>query len=208
MAGKGAFDFIYTNHIFIPANAGAGYRVFVQPVSTAIKGQIVVLANSPIHSLEQLQNKTVAFASPAAFAGYAVPMNAFLRAQIKVTPDFAGNQEGAMAQLKAGKVLAAGVNSEVMRDYAEREFFKYRVLWESDSYRNVPIAALPSVPAEKVKAVQEAFVKMDADPVGHKILVDSAAIIKLDPPYGFIHATDKDYANYREFYKTNLIKDF
>lgn len=206
MAEQGAYDFIYSNHIFSHLHDAPGYRVIAQPVASAIRGQIVTLANSPIQTLEQLQGKTVGFPSVSAFAGYALPMNALLQAHVSVTPTFAGNQEGIMAQLKAGRVIAAGVNSEIMNDYAERENFKYRVLWESESYQNLPIAALPSVPAEKVKAVRDAFVKMTKDPAGYKILTDCANIVKQDPPYGFFYADDKDYENYRKFYKSYLNK--
>jgi len=206
LTGQGEFDFIYSNLIFLPANEAAGYRVIARPMAGAIRGQIVTLANSRIQTLEQLQGKTVGFPSTAAFVGYALPMNALLQARVTVTPVFAGNQEGIMAQLKAGRIIAAGVNSELMSDYAERENFKYRVLWESESYLNLPIAVLPSVPSEKMKAVRAAFVSMTNDPAGYKILADSASIVKQDPPYGFIYADDRDYENYRKFYKSNLIK--
>ena len=205
-AGQGEYDFIYSNHIFTPANEAAGYRVIAQPVAAAIRGQIVTLANSPIQTLEQLQGKAVGFPSAAAFAGYSLPMSALLQARVSVTPVFAGNQEGIMAQLKAGRVIAAGVNSELMNDYAERENIKYRVLWESENYQNLPIAVLPSVPADKVKAVRDALVRMTKDPAGYKILTDSARIVKQDPPYGFFYADDRDYENYRKFYKSATAK--
>lgn len=204
-AGQRGYDFIYSNHIFTPANESAGYRVIAQPVAASIRGQIVTLANSPIQTLEQLQGKTVGFPSAAAFAGYSLPMNALLQAHVAVTPIFAGNQEVIMAQLKAGRIIAAGVNSELMSDYAERENFKYRVLWESESYLNLPIATLPSVPAEKAKAVRDAFVRMTKDPAGYNILTTSARTVKQDPPYGFFYADDRDYENYRKFYKSSLI---
>lgn len=43
-------------------------------------------------------------------------------------PVFAGNQEGAVGQLKAGRVMAASMNSPIMREYGLRENLKYRVL--------------------------------------------------------------------------------
>ena len=36
-----------------------------------------------------------------------------------------------MAQLKAGKIAAAGVNGKLMQAYAAREGFRIRVPWES-----------------------------------------------------------------------------
>jgi phosphonate transport system substrate-binding protein len=69
-----------------------------------------------------------------------------------------------MGQLKARRTVAAGVNSQVMREYAKRENIEYRVLWSSEEYLNVPISAHPSVPREKVKALSDALLQMADDP--------------------------------------------
>lgn len=207
MIGRGEFDFIYSNHNFTPANDRVGYRVIARPVEEAIRGQIVVPAESPVQSLRELDGREVVFPSRAAFVGYYVPMDALLRAGVQVQPHFAGNQEGAMGQLKAGRVVAAAVNSQLMRDYAEREKFSYRVIWSSEPFLNIPISAHPSVPPEKVRAVRDALVGMVADPAGLKVLAESADLVKQRPPYGFVAAADRDFDNYRRFFRNSVVKD-
>lgn len=207
MIGRGEFDFIYSNHNFNAKNDAVGYRVIARPIEAAIMGQLVVPADSPVQDIKELDGKEVVFPSKAAFVGYYVPMDALLQAGVRVKPLFAGNQEGAMGQLKSGRVPAAGVNSQIMRDYAERERFAYRVLWSSEPYLNIPISAHPSIPAAKVKAVQAALVGMAADPEGGKILAASAHLIKQQPPFGFIASSDKDFNNIRQFYRKALVKD-
>lgn len=206
MIGRSEFDFVYSNTIFTPANDPAGYRVIARPIEAAIQGQIVTLSDSPVHTLKDLDGKEVGFPSLAGFVGYAVPMNALLHAGVAVTPVFAGNQEGIMGQLKAGRVIAAGVNSEVMSNFAQREGVRYRVLWSSEEYLNLPISAHPAVPKEKVKAISEALLNMAKDAEGLKILEASAARVKQGPPFGFVPAEDREYENYRKFYKTTLVK--
>lgn len=206
MIGRSEFDFVYSNTIFTPANDPAGYRVIARPIEAAIQGQIVTLSDSPVHTLKDLDGKEVGFPSLAGFVGYAVPMNALLHAGVNVTPVFAGNQEGIMGQLKAGRVIAAGVNSEVMSNFAQRESVKYRVLWSSEEYLNLPISAHPSVPKEAVVAVRAALLNMAKDADGLKILEASAALVKQSPPFGFVPAEDREYENYRKFYKTTLVK--
>ncbi|MCE5181626.1 MAG: phosphate/phosphite/phosphonate ABC transporter substrate-binding protein [Betaproteobacteria bacterium] len=206
MIGRSEFDFVYSNTIFTPANSPAGYRVIARPIERAIQGQIVTLDDSPVHALNDLEGKEVGFPSLAAFVGYAVPMNGLLQSGINVKPVFAGNQEGIMGQLKAGRVIAAGVNSEVMHDFAQREHIKYRVLWASEGYLNLPVSAHPSVPMEKVAAVKAALVNMAKDPDGLKVLDASAALIKQAPPLGFVPAEDREYDNYRHYYKTTQVK--
>lgn len=207
MTGRGEFDYVYSNHIFMPQIATAGYRVIARPLEEMIEGQIVVYAGSEITTLSELQGREVGFPSATAFAGYAVPMSALLARGIVVEPHFAGNQEGIMGQLKAGRVVAAGVNSKVMRDYGLREQFAYRILWSSEGYLNLPIAAHPRVESREWQAVAAAFVAMGDEPEGRQILEASGAVIGQSPPYGFLRATDSDYENYRRYYRTSRVKE-
>ena len=205
MIQQGEFDLAYSNYLFFPGNNAASYQVIARPWEAAIRGEIVVLANSPIQSLAELQGKEVGFPHRAAFVGYLVTLDALLRAGIHVRQVIAVGQEAIMGQLKAGRVAAAGVNSQVMRDFAEREQVDYRVLWSSEEYLNIPIVAHPRVSQEKVAAVRAALLHMAQDPVGLQVLTASAALIKLNPPYGFVAATDSEYDNIRTFFKDALV---
>lgn len=206
MIRRGEFDFIYSNHNFTAENDVVGYKVFARPIEAAIRGQIIVLADSPIHSLTALQNKNVAFPSSVAFVGYHVPMDALMRSGIHVKPQFAGNQEGAIAQLLSGRAQAAAVNSQIVKDFAARQNFSYRVLWSSEEYLNIPISAHPAVPKHKVDAVRNALLRMADDAEGMKILAASASLIQKSPPHGFVAATDMEFDNTRRFYKNSLVK--
>ncbi len=128
-------------------------------------------------------------------------MSALIQAGVTVTPVFGGNQEGIMAQLRAGRISAAGVNSRVMQEYAAREGFEYRALWTSEPYLDLPVAAHPRVPQAVVKAVREALIGMAADAQGLKILEASAAIVKQAPPFGFVAAREADYDKQRAVYR-------
>jgi phosphonate transport system substrate-binding protein len=196
----GRLAFLYSNHNFVPENTVSGYRVILRPRAAAIRGEIVVLAASPLKGIPELQGREIAFPSNVALVAYQVPMDALEKLGIQVKPVFAGNQEGAMGQLKSGRVEAAAVNSQLMRDFSERESIRYRVLWRSDEYLNIPISVHPSVPGRDVDAVRGALQDMVADPQGARVLEASAALVKQTPPYGFISATDKDYESHRRFY--------
>lgn len=205
---RGEYDFVYSNTIFQPRFATAGYQVILRPRSEAIAGQIVTVENSPIKTLKDLAGQEVGFPSLAAFVGYAVPMDALLRAGIQVMPVFGGNQEGIMSQLKAGKVLAAGVNSQVMKSFAGREHLKYRVLWESPPYHNLPVAVHPRVPKPLAEEVKKAIDGMEHDPEGLRVLEATAQVIGQKPPLGFQSSRPEDYRAYVDFYKNTLVTDF
>jgi phosphonate transport system substrate-binding protein len=198
---RGEFDFTYNNHIFAPDHEQAHYRVLARPAGEPIHGQIVVATASPLRTLEDLRGREVGFPSKAAFVAYAVPMVALAKAGIPVKPVFGGNQEGVMAQLRAGTIQAAAVNARVMAEYAAREQFPYLALWTSEPFLDIPIAAHPRVPPAVVEAVREALVGMAKDPEGLRILEASARLVGMRPPYGFVPARDGEYANQREVYR-------
>jgi phosphonate transport system substrate-binding protein len=205
MTVRGEFAFAYTNHLFTPERVKLGFRVIARTTEPSIRATIVVPADSALGALGDLHGKSVVFPSHEAFVGYWVPMDAFLKAGVAVTPSFAGNQEGAIAQLQAGKVEAAAVNAQVLEDYARREGFVYRTLWTSEGYHGLPIMASASVPRAKVEAVRQAFIHMGEDAEGQRALRAGAELLKLKEPVAFVPATDRDYENYRRFYQSTVV---
>ena len=206
IAERGDFDFQYTNHFFTPERDQLGWKVIARPAGPGIKSQVVVPEDSPIQTLHDLHGKDVAFVSPDGFTGYWLPYDALLRANVKINVVFTGNQEASFAQLKVYKVAAAGVNSSVMARYGRRESFAYRALWTSEIYQDLCIMAGPKVPKEKVAAVRAALIGMVHDPEGRKVLEAGAELLKSTGELGFVAAEDRDYDNYRKFYKTTQVK--
>jgi phosphonate transport system substrate-binding protein len=206
IAEKGNYAFLYTNHFFTPERDRLGYKVIARPAGPGIKSQIVVPEDSPIQTLQDLNGKDVAFVTPDGFTGYWLPMDALLRAKVKVNVVFTGNQEASSAQLNVNKVAAAGVNSSVMARYARRESFAYRALWTSEIYQDLCIMAYSKVPADKVAAVRAALINMVQDQEGRKVLEAGAELLKSTGELGFVAAEDRDYDNYRKFYRTTQVK--
>ncbi|HXJ53943.1 MAG TPA: phosphate/phosphite/phosphonate ABC transporter substrate-binding protein [Burkholderiales bacterium] len=205
-AEAGAYEFLYTNHFFTPERDRLGYKVIARPAGPGIRSQIVVPLDSPIQTLQDLQGKEVAFVSRDGFTGYWLPFDALLRSKVNVKVVFTGNQEASSAQLRVNKVAAAGVNSSVMARYGRRESFEYRALWTSEIYQDLCIMANPKVPADKVAAVKAALIGMASDPEGRKILEAGADLLKSNGELGFVPADNRDYDNYRKFYRTTQVK--
>jgi phosphonate transport system substrate-binding protein len=206
LAEAGTFDFLYTNHFFTPERDRLGYKVIARPAGPGIRSQIVVPVDSPIQSLQDLNGKEVGFVSPDGFTGYWLPMDALLRAKVNIKVVFTGNQEASSAQLRVNKIAAAGVNSTVMARYGRRESFQYRALWTSEIYQDLCIMANPKVPAAKVAAVKTALINMVKDPEGRRVLQAGADLLKMNGELGFVSAENRDYDNYRRFYRTTQVK--
>jgi phosphonate transport system substrate-binding protein len=206
IAEKYGYDFLYTNHFFTPERDRLGYNVIARPAGPGIRSQLVVPEDSPIQTLQDLQGKDVGFVSRDGFTGYWLPLDALLRAKVNVNVIFTGNQEASSAQLRVNKIAAAGVNSSVMARYARRESFAYRALWTSEIYQDLCIMASPKVPADKVAAVRAALVNMVKDPDGRQVLEAGAELLKSTGELGFVAAENRDYDNYRKFYRTTQVK--
>ncbi len=206
IAEKGGYDFQYTNHFFTPDRDRLGWKVIARPAGPGIRSQIVVPEDSPIQTLHDLNGKDVGFVTPDGFTGYWLPYDALLRAKVKVNVVFTGNQEASSAQLRVNKIAAAGVNSSVMARYGRRESFAYRALWTSEVYQDLCIMANPKVPADKVAAVRAALIGMVNDAEGRNVLEAGAELLKSTGELGFVAADDRDYDNYRRFYKTTQVK--
>jgi phosphonate transport system substrate-binding protein len=206
IAEAGKYDFQYTNHFFTPERDRLGWKVIARPAGPGIRSQIVVPVDSPAQSLKDLAGKPVAFVTPDGFTGYWLPYDALLRAGVNVKVVFTGNQEASSAQLRIAKVAAAGVNSSVMARYGRRESFEYRALWTSEVYQDLCIMANPATPAETVAAVRAALIGMLKDPEGLKVLEAGAELLKSAGDLGFVAANDRDYDNYRRFYKSTRVK--
>lgn len=196
---KGEYDFVYSNHFF--ENQPLIYTPILKPNNEYITGQIVVLNNSSIKNIKELQNETIGFPSKSAFIAYAVTTDYLKKQRIHYKEVFGGNQEGIMAQLKSGSIKAISVNSLVLKDYAAKENLEYKVLWESEKYTDIPIAVNNRVSLEVAKKVQDALANMHKDEQGTKILEESAQIMKQKSGFSFSKATIHDYQSYINFYK-------
>jgi phosphonate transport system substrate-binding protein len=161
---------------------------------------IVVPADSPVTDIAQLGGAQVGFPGPEALIAYKVPYAQLIRRNIPVDVVFAGNQDAAFTQLFSGKVKAVGANSQLVQNYSGREGKAFRVLWSSAPFNDLALMASPRVPAAQVRAVADAFLGMDKDPEGRKILAAAGELVHAPEPVSFVAAGDADYASYRAFY--------
>lgn len=195
-------EFVFSNHLFSPEREKLGWKVFGRRQMPTIQSQIVVPADSPIQRLEDLKGQEVAFPGPEAFIAYKVPYAQLLSRNLDVKVVFGGNQNAALTQLFAGKVKAAGGNSQLIDGYASRENRKFRVLWTSEPFHDLALMASGKVPEKDLKAIATAFFNMHKTSEGKAILHQSAQKVGLSTDAVFIPASNADYASYRRFYQT------
>lgn len=194
MMAQDEFDFVFTNHNFRPEYERLGLKVIARWGSTSAAAAIAVPADSSAHRLQDLADQRMSFPSPHAFLAYAVPLVQLRSVGVLVHEVFAGNQEGALAQLKARLVDAAAVNSRFLTQYSEREGVTFRIVWASDPYPDLAVVVHPRVPPAVVAGVREALTGMADDAAAKEILQRAACP-------GFTAATDADYEPVRAIYR-------
>lgn len=194
MMGRGDFDFVFTNHNFQSGYQHIGFRVIARWGGEPIHGVIAVPDDSSVRDLRALDGRRIAFPSPDAFVGYAVPLVALRQVNLKFTEVFAGNQDGVLAQLKARRVDAGAVNSRFLRDYQARENVRFREVSVSAAYPDLAVIVHPRVPAATVEKVRRALVGLKDD-------VRSASLREQLRFKGFEPATDRDYEGVRRVYR-------
>jgi phosphonate transport system substrate-binding protein len=195
-------EFVFSNHLFSPDRDHVGWKVFGRRDTQPIRSQIVVLADSPITRLEQLANQTLAFPGPEATVAYKFSYANLLNQKIPVQVVFAGNMDGAFAQLASGKVKAVGTHTQLSSGWSKREGKAVRALWESESLNDLALMASKHVAAKDLAAVSKAFLEMGRDPQGQKVLAGVSELVKLPPTTSFVPSTGADYTAYRNFYQT------
>jgi len=193
-------DFAFTNHLFSPERSKMGWTVFGRRNAAPVRAQIVVPADSKVTRLAQLGNSIVAFPGPEALIAYKVAYAELMREKVPVTVAFAGNMDAAFTQLFSGRAKAAGANSQLVQNYSGRENKDFRVLWSSPPFNDLALMASPRVPKEQVSAVAKAFLEMQRDPEGRRILEAASELVHAPEPLSFVAASEADYAAYRRFY--------
>lgn len=193
MMARGEFDLAFTNHNFQSPYDGT-YQVVARWGGEPIRGMIVVPEASPVQSLKDLQGRVVAFPSEDAFLAYAVPVLALRDAGVSVTERFSGNQEGALARLHTGGAEAAAVNSRFLETYAQRERARFRTLYASEPYQELPVLIHPRVSSDRARRLVSALLGMRHDPAAAEVLRQAQCP-------GFEPASERDYDNVRRVYR-------
>lgn len=193
-------DFAFTNHLFSPERERMGWRVLARRDAPSVRGQVVVLEDSPLKAIAQLKDLEVGFPGPEAFIAYKVPYAHLMAQNIPVKVVFCGNMDSALTQLVSGKVAAVGGNSQLIEGFGKRENRRLRALWSSDGFHDLALMASPRVRPADVDAVRRAFVGMLSDPAGRAVLERTSKAVEMPTVSGFVPSGEHDYESYRRFY--------
>lgn len=194
-------QFTFTDHLFAPDRERMGWKAIARRDLPQMRSEIVVLEDSPVRTLEELQGLEVAVPGPEAVIAYKMPAAELIRRKISVRFVFAGTMDGALGQLASGKVAAIGCNSQLAKAYVEREKLKARPLWQSALLYDLALMVSPQVPTAEAQRFARALIGMNTDPKGMEVLAQANAVVGIPPDKGFLASDGSEYGAYREFYR-------
>jgi len=167
--GRANSAYIGATSYFEALERGAKVKPLVAPIERYTtrpwyRACIVVPANSPIKTLEDLRGKRVAFVSQSSTSGYLMPLAALRKQGIEPERDFAavlfGNtHEQTQALLgKQADAIATNLGSYTYWKAEDKSAAKNsRIIWQSEPFPHSPVLVSETLPPELVDKLKEAF---------------------------------------------------
>lgn len=188
----GDYDFAYMNpYHFTVFNRLPGYQAIAMRKDQPIRGIIVTKKGSPIKSIDDLNGKTLAFPSPAAFAASILPI-AYLKQQgIDITPRYVSSHDSVYLTVAKDLMPAGGGVKRTFDNTNPSVSSTLNILWTSPPYTPHAIAVNPNVDKGAKEQIQKALIDMKDTAEGKSLL------LALKVKNGLIEATNEDWDTIR-----------
>lgn len=186
----GEYDFALINPKAFATLAPAGqYRSFAR-ADGMLQGLLAVAAHSDYKSLMDLNGKRVIFPTKGSYAATTLNEQDFAAAGVSVKEEFAGNHEKAYRAVAEGRADAVGGVMKAFAQLPPDVSAKLRIIHTTVPCPPHPFVAGKRVPENALKSVAAAFLALDGDPVGRKLLKGIAT-------GKIVAASDAEYASLR-----------
>lgn len=168
---KGEPEFVFLNpYHAVLAYQKRKYQPLLADSEDLLTGILVVRADSPLKSLDDLKGKSIAFPAPNAFAASLLIRAELAKKKIDITPVFVKTHSNVYRSVIGKDVIAGGGVNNTLDNEASEVRQQLRVLYETSAYTPHPIATHPSVPAAVRERFLKAILKLTQDEEGRKLL--------------------------------------
>lgn len=188
----GEYDIAYMNpYHYIVFNQSNGYQAIAKARDKKIKGIIVVPKDSQVKQFSDLNNETLAFPAPAAFAATILTQADLHNAQVSFTAKYVSSHDSVYRTVAKGIYPAGGGVLRTFNNVDPNIKAQLKILSTTKGYTPHAIAVHPRVKPKQAKKIQQALVAMLQSEVGNTLLNS----IKIK---GFEHAHNDDWDDIRE----------
>lgn len=167
----GSFDLAFINpYHYTIFHERVGYEAFSHERDGKLSGIVVVRKDSPIQSMAELNNLTVAFPAATALAATVLPLAYFGEQSVHVTPNYVVSMDSVYRSVAKGFFPAGGGELRTFNTLDPEVRKQLRILWTAEALPPFTFAAHPRVSKAAVAKVQKAMRDMDRNPQGAELL--------------------------------------
>lgn len=188
---QGAYDIAYMNpYHYVVFHQSTGYNALAKARDKVIKGIIVIAKDGPIDSFSDLNNMSLAFPAPAAFAATILTQSDLSTNGVNFTPKYVSSHDSVYLTVARGIYPAGGGVLRTFNNVDATIRDKLEILFTTQGYTPHAIASHPRVSTEHAQKIQQALTTMEQSESG-KALLNSIKI------KGFETAKDEDWNDVR-----------
>ncbi|EIZ1344210.1 phosphate/phosphite/phosphonate ABC transporter substrate-binding protein [Vibrio parahaemolyticus] len=182
----GAYDIAYMNpYHFTLVNQKPGYTALARAKNKRITG-IIVARRGKLVSLDELQENTIAFPAPRAFAASIITQSELAQKGIKFTPKYVGSHDSVYLGVLKGLYVAGGGVKRTFESLPSENKEQLSVIYTTAGYTPHAIAISNEVDEEMALALRAAISQLNEDPKAQ----ESFALLNID---GLQLAQDQDW---------------
>jgi len=163
-------------------------------IDTRFTSLFIVNANSPAQSLDNLENKSIAFGSSLSTSGHLMPR--YFLQQKNITPEsffsevrYSGAHDQTAYWVRDGVVDVGAANATTIRSMLDKKLIEsndIRILWETPPYADYVWAIHPQFAKGFHAKIRDAFLQLSPDNADHAIILqnlNAIGYLPADPDY-------------------------
>ena len=168
---KGEPEFVFLNpYHAVLAHQRKKYQPLLADSEDLLTGILVVRADSPIKSLDELKGKNISFPAPNSFAASLLIRAELAKRKIDTNPVFVKTHSNVYRSVIGKDAIAGGGVNNTLDNEAPEVRQQLRVLFETQAYTPHPVATHPSVAGAVRERFLKAMLKLTQDEEGRKLL--------------------------------------
>lgn len=168
---RGEYDIAYMNpYHYTVFSQKPGYKAIAKQKNKRIKGIMVVRKDSDIQQMAELNDKTLAFPSPAAFAASVLPQAKMNQDGISFKPQYVSSHDSVYLSVARGFFPAGGGVMRTFNNTSEDVRKQLKVMWTTPGYTSHAIAVHPRIGDELSNKIQQALLNLNDSKEGQRLL--------------------------------------
>ena len=168
---NGEYDFAYMNpYHYVVFHERANYQAMLRQGNKQLKGILVVRKDTPIKSIQELDGKTIAFPSPAAFAATLVTSAELSSENIHFDAQFVSSHDSVYLNVAKGFFIAGGGVIRTFNNTPEAVRNQLKVLWTSKGYTPHAFAYRGDIDPKIVNDIKTALLDLNTTEKGRALL--------------------------------------